>query len=42
MSTLNENIETVALSVRDARKSFGDVQVLQGIDLDIRVGERVA
>ena len=42
LSTLNENIETVALSVRDARKSFGDVQVLQGIDLDIRVGERVA
>ena len=28
--------------MRNARKTFGDVQVLQGIDLEIKAGERVA
>ena len=43
---LNEKIidqeEQVALRVGAARKSFGDVDVLRGIDLKILAGERVA
>ena len=33
---------SVAVTIRRLRKSFGDNQVLRGIDLDIRAGEFVA
>ena len=32
----------VILSVKDLTKSFGDVQVLKGIDLDVHKGEVIA
>jgi ABC-type lipoprotein export system ATPase subunit len=42
LSSLNNTNPSVALVVQGAQKSFGDVQVLQGIDLTIMAGERVA
>ena len=36
---LNEN--SVILSIRGLKKSFGDLEVLKGIDLDIKHGEKI-
>ena len=34
--------EEVLLSIRGLKKSFGSHEVLKGIDLDIREGEKIA
>ena len=34
--------DNVILSVKNLTKSFGDVQVLKGIDLDVHKGEVIA
>ena len=39
--SVNENAENI-LSIRGLEKSFGDHQVLRGIDLDIKDGEQIA
>ena len=41
MSNATENADP-QISIRDLSKSFGDLQVLRGISLDIAAGERVA
>lgn len=38
----NTNEKSVILSVRGLKKSFGDLEVLKGVDLDIRDGEQIA
>ena len=38
--TLNEN--QVILSIRGLKKSFGDLEVLKGVDLDVKNGEKIA
>ncbi len=38
----NTNEKSVILSVRGLKKTFGDLEVLKGIDLDIRDGEQIA
>ena len=41
--TVTDNYhDKIALQVREARKDFGKVPVLKGINLEIQVGERVA
>ena len=40
-TTQSENAQ-YALSITSARKSFGTVQVLKGVDLGIEPGERIA
>ena len=42
LNTHNKASGTEALVVESAKKSFGDVDVLKGIDLKILAGERVA
>ena len=42
LNTHNTANGTEALVVESAKKSFGDVDVLKGIDLTILAGERVA
>ena len=37
--TINEN--QVILSIRGLKKSFGDLEVLKGVDLDIKHGEKI-
>ena len=37
----NENIETI-VRVEGLKKSFGDLEVLKGIDLDVKEGEKIA
>ena len=39
--TRDEVLEDIILSLRNFKKSFGDTQVLQGINLDVRRGEFV-
>ena len=39
---MSELIDDVIISVRGLKKSFGDNQVLNGIDLDIKNGEKIA
>ena len=36
-----QNADTVMVSIQDLHKSFGDLDVLQGIDLDVHKGEVV-
>ena len=42
IETLNQAGDENALRVTNAKKSFGTVQVLRGVDLEIKRGERVA
>ena len=42
IDTLNQGVHESALRVTNAQKSFGTVQVLRGVNLDINRGERVA
>ena len=41
MSEMNKN-DSVILSIRGLKKSFGDLEVLKGVDLDIKNGEKIA
>jgi branched-chain amino acid transport system ATP-binding protein len=41
MSTL-QNKETPALELRDLRKNFGKSEIIRGVNLEVRAGERVA
>ncbi len=38
----NINEKSVILSIRGLRKSFGDLEVLKGVDLDVQNGEKIA
>ena len=40
---MNENVneKSVILSIRGLKKSFGDLEVLKGVDLDIKNGEKI-
>lgn len=40
-TTRDENLEDIILSLRNLKKSFGDTQVLRGINLDVERGEFV-
>ena len=37
-----KDLNEIVLSVRGLTKSFGDLEVLRGIDIDIRDGEQIA
>ena len=37
-----ENMNEIVLSIRGLKKKFGDLEVLRGIDLDIKDGEKIA
>ena len=41
MNEMNKN-DSVILSIRGLEKSFGDLEVLKGVDLDIKNGEKIA
>jgi branched-chain amino acid transport system ATP-binding protein len=42
MSTTNQATATPALELRDLRKSFGKSEIIRGVNLTVRAGERVA
>ena len=44
MSEMNavNNENSIILSIRDLKKSFGELEVLKGVDLDIEDGEQIA
>lgn len=42
MSKISKTDENSVISIRNLRKSFGDLHVLQGIDLDVKQGENIA
>ena len=42
MSTTNQATATPALELRDLRKSFGKSEIIRGVNLAVRAGERVA
>ena len=37
----NAKDKSVILSIRGLKKSFGDLEVLKGVDLDIQNGEKI-
>ena len=41
MNAINKE-NSIILSIRDLRKSFGELEVLKGVDLDIEDGEQIA
>ena len=42
MSATNQNIAKPALELKDLRKSFGKSEIIRGVNLEVRAGERVA
>ncbi len=42
MSATNSSTNTPALALRDLRKSFGKSEIIRGVNLEVRAGERVA
>lgn len=42
MSSTNQSTTTPALELRDLRKSFGKSEIIRGVNLAVRAGERVA
>jgi branched-chain amino acid transport system ATP-binding protein len=42
VSATNQNIAKPALELKDLRKSFGKSEIIRGVNLEVRAGERVA
>ena len=42
MSAIDKNNATPALELKDLRKSFGKSEIIRGVNLEVRAGERVA
>ena len=42
MSAIDNNNATPALELKDLRKSFGKSEIIRGVNLEVRAGERVA